>query len=76
MPASWSDRPAPAPRTTPTRCSGHIEQSLDTLLNNTRRCRDRLNAAPLGCVAPVNKQVTKARRLWRVFFLEVNATST
>ena len=24
---------------------GHIEQSLDTLLNNTRRCRDRLNAA-------------------------------
>ena len=23
----------------------HIEQSLDTLLNNTRRCRDRLNAA-------------------------------
>ena len=23
---------------------GHIEQSLDTLLNNTRRCRDRLNA--------------------------------
>ena len=24
---------------------GHVEQSLDTLLNNTRRCRDRLNAA-------------------------------
>ena len=24
---------------------GHIEQSLDTLLNNTHRCRDRLNAA-------------------------------
>ena len=23
---------------------------------------------PLGCVAPVSKQVTKARRLWRVFF--------
>ena len=23
---------------------------------------------PLGCVAPVNKQVTRARRLWRVFF--------
>ena len=23
---------------------GHVEQSLDTLLNNVRRCRDRLNA--------------------------------
>lgn len=23
---------------------------------------------PLGCVAPVSKQVTRARRLWRVFF--------
>ena len=27
---------------------GHIEQSLDTLLNNTRRCRDRLNATSLN----------------------------
>ena len=36
---------------------GHVENSLDTLLNNVRRC-----------VAPVSKQVTKARRLWRVFF--------
>ena len=23
---------------------GHVEQSLDTLLTNVRRCRDRLNA--------------------------------
>ena len=23
---------------------GHVEQSLDTLLGNVRRCRDRLNA--------------------------------
>ena len=27
---------------------GHVEQSLDTLLNNVRRCRDRLNATTLG----------------------------
>ena len=27
---------------------GHVEQSLDTLLNNVRRCRDRLNANSLA----------------------------
>ena len=27
---------------------GHIEQSLDTLLNNVRRCRDRLNATSMA----------------------------
>lgn len=27
---------------------GHVEQSLDTLLNNVRRCRDRLNANSLN----------------------------
>lgn len=27
---------------------GHVEQSLDTLLNNVRRCRDRLNANSLS----------------------------
>ena len=26
---------------------GHVEQSLDTLLNNVRRCRDRLNATAM-----------------------------
>ncbi len=25
---------------------GHVEQSLETLLNNVRRCRDRLNTSP------------------------------
>ncbi len=44
MPASWSARPAPAPRTTPMRVFRLIDD-LDTLLNNTHRCRDRLNAA-------------------------------
>lgn len=29
---------------------GHVEQSLDTLLNNVRRCRDRLNANSLSGV--------------------------
>lgn len=27
---------------------GHVEQSLDTLLNNVRRCRDRLNATSIS----------------------------
>ena len=27
---------------------GHVEQSLDTLLNNVRRCRDRLNATTMN----------------------------
>ena len=27
---------------------GHVENSLDTLLNNVRRCRDRLNANSLA----------------------------
>ncbi len=27
---------------------GHVEQSLDTLLNNVRRCRDRLNNQGIG----------------------------
>ena len=27
---------------------GHVEQSLDTLLGNVRRCRDRLNANSLA----------------------------
>ena len=27
---------------------GHVEQSLDTLLSNVRRCRDRLNANSLS----------------------------
>ena len=27
---------------------GHVEQSLDTLLNNVRRCRERLNATTLS----------------------------
>ena len=26
----------------------HVEQSLDTLINNVRRCRDRLNANSLN----------------------------
>ena len=47
-PASWSARPVPAPRTTSDEVFGHVEQSLDTLLNNVRRCRDRLNANSLA----------------------------
>jgi hypothetical protein len=27
---------------------GHVEQSLDTLLGNVRRCRDRLNSNSLS----------------------------
>lgn len=29
---------------------GHVEQSLDTLLNNVRRCRERLNSNSLGSI--------------------------
>ena len=29
---------------------GHVEQSLDTLLSNVRRCRERLNANSLGTI--------------------------
>lgn len=34
---------------------GHVEQSLDTLLSNVRRCRDRLNANALS-VSSNNRQ--------------------
>ena len=37
---------------------GHVEQSLDTLLNNVRRCRDRLNANSLA--SPSTVPVTRS----------------